>query len=354
MPTRTPTSWLRRKGRYLAVLSAMAITTAAYSSTASADSSSSIGSLTTITFALDYIANNAGYDGIYVAQKLGYFKQAGLKVKILPYANTNSDVLVAAGKADYGTFDEPDQIIDDASGESLLSIMTIMQHEASRLAVRSDLHLTSPAQLSGKTFGAFGVPMEAVFNNATIADAGGKATYKTVTLSTDVYDALRSGQVDWAIPYATDDILWAQLAGHPFTVFNPQDYGVPDDYGKEVITTKQYAAAHPATTRALVGALVKGYEWAAKRPVQATIILKQSGVGSMDMTDQEGTAKDLAKNYWLDSKGVVGPETAAMWQKFADFLTKYHALKNSSGKVLTTPPHTSSYFTDQYLAKQSN
>lgn len=322
----------------------------ATSSTAGA----STASLTKITFALDYIANNAGYDGIYVAEKMGYFTQAGLKVQILPYANTNSDVLVAAGKADYGTLDEPDQILDDASGESLLSIMTIMQHEASRLAVRSDLHLTSPAQLSGKTFGAFGVPMEAVFNDATIGDAGGKPTYKTVTLSTDVYDALRSAQVDWAIPYATDDILWAQIAGHPFTVFNPQDYGVPDDYGKEVVTTSQYAQAHPEVTKALVGALVKGYEWAAKNPNQATVILKQSGVGSMNMTDQEATASNLAKNYWLNIDGVVGPETTAMWQDYADFLVKYHALKNSSGKVLTTAPDVSSYFTNQYLPGRSS
>lgn len=100
----------------------------------------------------------------------------------MPYANTNSDVLVAAGQAGYGTTDEP-----------------------------------------GKTFGAFGVPMEAVFNDSTIADADGKPTDRAVTLSTDVYDALRSGQVDWAIPRPT-----------------------------------------PATTRALVSALVKGCEWAAK------------------------------------------------------------------------------------------
>ena len=305
--------------------------------------------LTTITFALDYIANNAGYDGIYAAQKMGYFAQAGLKLKILPYANTNSDILVESGKADYATFDEPDMIIDDAAGEPLVSVMTIMQHEASRLAVRSSLHLTSPAQLSGRTFGAFGVPMEAVFNDAAIKDGGGKATYKTVTLSTDVYDALRSGQVDWAIPYATDDILWAQLAGHPFTVFNPQHYGVPDDYGKLVLTTHQYAQAHPGTTRALVAALQKGYAWAARHPVTATKILASSGVGSMKMTDQEGTAKDLAQHYWLNSRGVVGPETAEMWQRFANFLTKYKVLKDKGGKVLTEPPSTSSYWTNEYL-----
>lgn len=323
-------------------------------STSSAGTSaggSSAAPLQKVTVALDYVANNAGYDGLYAAQKLGYFEKEGLSVTFLPYANTSADVLVNAGKADFGTIDQPSLIIDDAADEKFVSIMDIMQHEASRLAVRSSLHVTSPKQLTGKTFGGFGIPMEDVFNNATIKGAGGVPSYKTVTLGTDVYTALTGGQVDWAIPYATDDILWAKLRGHPFTVFDPQDYGVPDDYGKLLFSSQSFLAGHAGLTRKFVAAAQKGYTWAAAHPAKATVLLDQSNVGTMNMTDQTATAKDLAQNYWLDSNGVVGPETASKWQVFTAFLTKAHVLKNKSGKVLTTPPSSNTWFTNQYLAK---
>jgi ABC-type nitrate/sulfonate/bicarbonate transport system substrate-binding protein len=342
----------RRALQLGAVCSAAALALAACSSSskpAATAPAASTSATTSVIVALDYIANNAGFDGFYVAQKMGYFQQAGLKVTILPYANTTADILVNAGKADFGTIDEPSLIIDDASGETLQSVMDIMQHEASRLAVRSSLGLTSPKQLTGKTFGGFGVPMEQVFNDATISAAGGLPHYKTVTLGTDVYDALRGGQVDWAIPYATDDILWAQMLGHPFTVFNPQDFGVSDDYGKLVFSSQKYLSTHAATARAFVAALQKGYTWAAHNPGPATQILNEFGVGTMNMPDQEGTAQDLAKNYWLDSSGVVGPEVGSMWQTFANLLTKYKVLKSGSGAVLTTAPDTSTYWTNQYL-----
>ena len=309
------------------------------------------GALQKVTVALDYIANNAGYDGLYTAQKMGYFKQEGLSVTFLPYANTTADILVNAGKADFGTIDEPSMILDDAAGEKLVSIMDIMQHEASRLAVRASLHITSPAQLDGKTFGGFGVPMEDVFNNATIKDAGAVPKYKTVTLGTDVYTALTGGQVDWAIPYATDDILWAQLRGHPFTIFNPQSYGVPDDYGKLIFSSQSYLAGHAAVAKEFVTAAQKGYTWAAAHAAQATVLLNQSHVGTMNMADQTATAQDLAKNFWLDSSGVVGPETAAKWQVFTAFLTKAGILKDKSGKLLTTAPDSSTWFTNQYLGQ---
>ena len=48
---------------------------------------------------------------------------------------------------------------------------------------------------------------------------------------------------------------------------------------------------------------------------------------------------------------MVGPETAAKWQVFTDFLTKAGILKDKSGKLLTTAPDSSTWFTNQYLGQ---
>ena len=306
--------------------------------------------LTHVTIALDYIANNAGYAGIYAAEANGYFKAARLDVTVIPYTQTTPDVLVNAGQADFGTMDQPTLMMDRAAGEQPTSVMAVMQHDANRIAVADkDASLTSPAQLSGKTFGAFGVPMEKIYNDQTIKSAGGTPGYKTVTLGVSVFDALRSGQVDWTVPYETDDIQWAKRAGHPFKVFNPLDYGVPDSYTKLVFANQDFLSKHPEIARDFVGALVKGYTWAARNPERAVTTQAKLVKGAFTIEDQTATAKDLAGHYWLDPKGVVGPETDTFWKAYAAFLTNAGLLKDSGGKTLTTPPDTSRWFTNSYL-----
>lgn len=335
-------------------LSLVAVAALAVPLSACGDSSASTteaeGSATHVTIALDYIANNAGYAGIYAAEAKGYFKAAHLDVTVIPYTQTTPDVLVNAGKADFGTMDQPTLMMDRAAGQKPTSVMAIMQHDANRIALADkDASITSPAQLSGKTFGAFGVPMEKVYNDQTIKSAGGTPKYKDVTLGVSVFDALRSGQVDWTIPYETDDVQWAKRAGHPFKVFNPLDYGVPDSYTKLVFASEDFLSKNPDITRSFVGALVKGYTWAARNPEQAVKAQAKQVKGSFVIGDQTATAKDLAANYWLDSKGVVGPETDTYWKQYATFLTDAGLLKDSAGKTLTTPPDTSQWFTNSFL-----
>jgi ABC-type nitrate/sulfonate/bicarbonate transport system substrate-binding protein len=320
--------------------------------TASSASGGSGGSkLTTVTLALDYIANNAGYAGIYAAVQMGYFAQEGLKVNIVPYGSTSADILVNAGKAEFGTIDEASLILDRAAGQQLTSIMDIMQHDPQRLAVaiKDSNSVQTPKDLENKVFGGFGIPMEKVMNDAVIKAAGGTPGYKIVTLGPTVYDELTSGQVDWAIPYETDDILWAKMAGHPWKIFNPLDYGVPDQYAKLFFSSQSYLTAHPDIVSHFVAAAQKGYTWAQQHVAQSVMIQSKLVQGTFDLAQQTGTAQDLASNYWLDPAGNVGPEVASRWSAYVSFMTNGGVLKDANGKALTSPPDSSTWFTNQFL-----
>ncbi len=59
------------------------------------------GGATEITFALDYTPNT-NHTGIYVAQKKGYFDEAGLKVTIQQPPADGADALIGAGGAQMG------------------------------------------------------------------------------------------------------------------------------------------------------------------------------------------------------------------------------------------------------------
>lgn len=315
----------------------------------------SSGGRTKITLALDYLPNNAGFAGFYAAQSQGFFADHGLDVTILPYSETSADVLVGAGQAQFGTIDEGGLMIDDAAGSDLVSIMAIMQHEAERLAVSTDAagSVSSPRDLAGRTFGGYGVPIEQALNDAMITADGGTPDYKTVTLGASVYDSLQNGDVDWAIPYATDDIAWAAAEGHPWKTFAPTDYGVPDFYDKIIFGSSAYTDAHPDVTRAFVAAAQQGYTWAAQHPDDAVTGQAHQVDGAFDVGQQTTTAKLLASDYWLAPDGTVGPQDPARWTAFADFLVAQKVLKDSGGAVLTAAPDVSGWVTDEYLPGES-
>jgi ABC-type nitrate/sulfonate/bicarbonate transport system substrate-binding protein len=229
--------------------------------------------------------------------------------------------------------------------------MIIMQHEAERLAVahKDSSKVSTPKDLAGKTFGGYGVPMEKALNDTMIKAAGGDSDYKTVTLGPSVYNSLQSGQVDWAIPYATDDIAWAQMEGTPWKTFSPTDYGVPDFYDKLVFTSSDYADAHPDVTKKFVAALHKGYEYAMADPAKAIGTQAKLVNGAFDVPQQTKTAQLLASDYWPTADKQIGPSDAAVWTKVGQFLVAQKILKGSNGKALTSLPDVSGWFTNEYL-----
>ena len=54
-----------------------------------------------VTFVLDWTPNT-NHTGLYVAQELGYFEEAGLEVEIQQPPEDGAAVLVASGRADFG------------------------------------------------------------------------------------------------------------------------------------------------------------------------------------------------------------------------------------------------------------
>src|SRR5690348_2603514 len=91
MPRRTALAALA------ATVSLLAVTTGC-----SADPSAAAkDGTTTVTLALDWTPNT-NHTGIYVAQQKGWFKDAGIDLKVVPYGSTAPETLIANHKADFG------------------------------------------------------------------------------------------------------------------------------------------------------------------------------------------------------------------------------------------------------------
>jgi ABC-type nitrate/sulfonate/bicarbonate transport system substrate-binding protein len=307
---------------------------------------------TPVRLALDWTPNT-NHTGLYVAQQLGYFEQAGLDVEFLPYNNTSPDTLVSSGAAEFGIGFQDSFTFSKASGAEITSVMAILQHWASEIAVRADrTDIATPADLDGKTYGGFGAPYEVPKMRKVIQDAGGSGEFTTVVLGTAAYEALYAGQVDFAEPFMTWEGIEAELRGEPLKTFAYTDYGFPDAYSVLLIANTPWLQAHPDTARAFVQAAQRGYQVAADDPARGAELLMAANPGAFAEPELVSRSQDmLSASYLRDESGRVGTQMTEKWAGFSGFLFDAGVLTGPDGKPLATKPDFATWYTNDLLAR---
>jgi len=330
----------------IAATSLLAVTTGCQ-----ADSSAAAKDGTTaVTLALDWTPNT-NHTGIYVAQAKGWFKDAGIDLKIVPYGSTAPETLLANHKADFGISYQEGVTTARAAGADITSIYAVTQKTNVTIAVRAnrtDIH--SPKDLDGKTYAGFGAPYEKPLLQKVVQNAGGKGDFKQITLNTSAYAALYADKADFAMPMPTWEGLEAELSGKPLKNFQLSDYGFPAIYSTLVASSDQFLKKDPAVAKKFVAALDKGYRYAADHPDQAADLLISQNKSVLTNTELVKRSEALlAKEYYKAADGTLGTQSAERWHAFADFEYKAGLLVDGNGKKLTKAPDTSTFFTNDYL-----
>lgn len=308
---------------------------------------------TTVRIALDWTPNT-NHTGIYVAQQLGWFTEAGLDVQILPYNQSPPETLVSSGAAEFGVSFQDTFTYAKASGAEVTSVMAILQHWASEIAVRADrTDITSPRDLDGKTYGGFGAPSEEPKMRAVIQDDGGRGEFEAVVLGTSAYEALYAGQVDFTEPFVAWEGIEAELRGQPLRTFAYTDYGFPDAYAVLLIGNSPWLTENPETAAELVQAVQRGYQLAADDPAQAAQLLMDANPGAFSEPELVTRSQAmLSAEYLRDESGQVGPQTLERWAGYSGFVVDAGILAGPDGAPVTTRPDFSTWFTNEYLAGQ--
>jgi ABC-type nitrate/sulfonate/bicarbonate transport system substrate-binding protein len=306
---------------------------------------------TPVRLALDWTPNT-NHTGLYVAQQLGYFEQAGLDVEFLPYNNTSPDTLVSSGAAEFGISFQDSFTFSKASGAEITSVLAILQHWATEIAVRADrADINTPADLDGKTYGGFGAPYEIPKMRTVIQDAGGTGEFTTVVLGTAAYEALYAGQVDFTEPFVAWEGIEADLRGQPLKTFSYTDYGFPDAYNVLLIANTPWLEANPDTARAFVQAAQRGYQLAAEDPARGAELLMAANPGAFAEPELVTRSQDmLSASYLRDESGRVGTQTTEKWAGFSGFLFDAGVLAGPDGAPLPTKPDFATWYTNDLLA----
>ena len=196
-----------------------------------------------VTFALDWTPNT-NHTGVYVAKERGYYKDAGLSVKIVQAPENGADPLVASGKAQFGVSFQDTMATYVAGDEKLpvTAIAAIIQHNTSGIISLKDKGITSPAKMVDHTYATWELPIEqGIIKRCVEADGGDYSKVKLVPSTvTDEVSALKTDQVDsiW-IYYAWAGIKCKPQGSTPTTL--------PSRTSTAPLTTTRRSSS-PATT----------------------------------------------------------------------------------------------------------
>ncbi|OLT11675.1 ABC transporter permease [Pseudonocardia sp. CNS-139] len=304
-----------------------------------------------VRVALDWTPNT-NHTGLFVAQQEGWFRDAGLDVQFLPYNNTSPDTLVSSGAAEFGISFQDSFTFSKASGADITSVMAILQHWATQIAVRADrADITSPRDLDGKTYGGFGAAYEVPKMRSVIRDAGGTGDFQTVVLGTAAYEALYAGQVDFTEPFVAWEGIEAQLRGQPLKTFSYTDYGFPDAYNVLLVGNSPWLAANPDAAARFVQAAQRGYQLAADDPDRAAQLLSDANPGAFTEPELVTRSQEmLSERFLRDEQGRVGPQTLEKWAGYSGWVFDSGVLTGPDGGPLTQRPDFATWFTNDYLA----
>ena len=335
------------KKRLLAILLAgamgLSLTACSGSDTPSSSTADGEGNadLTKVSIVLDWTPNT-NHTGLYVAEKLGYYTEAGLDVEILPNPEGGPTAVVAGGGAESGVYAQ-DTMAPAFVGDSPLPITAVaalLQHNTSGLISLTSDGINTPKDLEGKTYATWDNPVEQATIRALMEADGGDYSKLTLIPSTvtNVVAALNTDIDTVWIFYAWDGIA-TELAGLETNFMDFAKLDSTFDYYTPVIfANNTFLEENPETARAFLAATAKGYEYAAANPSEAADILLEYAP-ELDSELVHASQEWISEQYIADASqwGYIDP---ARWDGFYTWLTENNLI---DGELLPGTGYTNDY-----------
>lgn len=303
--------------------------------------------LTQITLCLDWTPNT-NHTGFFVADKLGYYEEAGIEISIVQPPENGAELMTASGQAQFGISFQ-DTLADLYSAENapeITSVAAILQHNTSGIISRKGEGMTSPKGLEGKRYSTWDWSIEkATVSYVMEKDGGDYGKLQLIpNVVTNEAEALKNGDTDaiW-IYYAWAGVA-CEMAELDFDYFAFTDIDkVFDYYTPVIVANNAFLEESPETARAFLEATRKGYEFAVRNPEDAAKMLVEGDTtGSLDSSLDFVTASQK----WISEKYI---DDAEQWGIFdADRWNAYYSWVYSEGLITKEIPEDFG-FTNEFI-----
>ena len=279
-----------------------------------------------VTFCLDWTPNT-NHTGLYVAQSLGYYEEAGLDVEIVQPPENGAALMCAAGQAQFAIEAQDTMAaslaLDDPLG--ITAVAAVIQHNTSGIISRAGDGIDTPAGLTGKTYSTWESPIElAMLENVVNGDGG---DFSQVTLIpndiTDEPAALAAHQTDAIWVFEGWGYINSEVEGIDCDYFNFSDVNpVFDYYTPVIIANNDYLAENPDQAKAFMEATAKGYEYAAEHPEEAAdMLIEGDNTGSLKGAEElVKKSQEFLSAKYIDGADSWGVIDADRWNAFYGWL----------------------------------
>jgi ABC-type nitrate/sulfonate/bicarbonate transport system substrate-binding protein len=309
------------------------------------------GTPSTVRLALDWTPNT-DHTGFFVARHEGWYRDAGIDLKILPYATAAPETLLAAHQAECGISFQDSMTFAVAAGADIVSVAAILQKTASAIGVLASSPIQRPRDLDGKTYAGFGYANEVPTLKAVIQADGGKGEFTVATLDAAAYEALYNHKADFTIPFTAWEGVEASMRNIDLRYFQFRDYGFPDFYQVVLACDRQWLERDPDAAQRFVAATIRGFQFSADHAADAADILVSENPGVFDANPDLPRASQAFLDeggYLVDANGHAGTQTLERWTAYSKFLFDQGLLLDGKGKPLTAPPDYIRLFTNDFL-----
>lgn len=279
-----------------------------------------------ITFCLDWTPNT-NHTGLYVAQALGYYEEAGLEVEIVQPPENGAALMCAAGQAQFAIEAQDTMAASLALDEPLgiTAVAAVIQHNTSGIISRAGDGIDTPAGLTGKTYSTWESPIEmAMLENVVNGDGGNFDEVELIPNNiTDEPAALAANQTDAIWVFEGWGLVNADVEGVDCDFFRFSDVNeVFDYYTPVIIANNDYLSENPDQAKAFLAATAKGYEYAIENPEEAAqMLIDGDNTGSLSDSEElvQKSQAFLSANYAEDGEtwGVIDEDR---WNAFYSWL----------------------------------
>jgi NitT/TauT family transport system substrate-binding protein len=286
----------------------------------------------------------------FIAEKKGYFKDAGVTVDTIDAGKgaTNVAVSVAGGAYQFGWVDLPSMVRFNAMNPSSALIGVYISFDDTPLAVvtRADAGIRKPADLDGKKIA--GGPGTAVHDTISILLKAAKAEnvkIDWVNVQPQLFGPmLKRGEVAGTGGFTNSNVPAALELGftmNELSVVKYADFGA-DMYGLTLVTTKKFADENPETVKGVVAAVNRGTKDMIADPDAALALMKARD--PMMKSDIEkvrlALALEVTKTKHVMEQGLSVVEPKKLQFTIDSIVDAYK---------LPTKPEAATVYTDKFL-----
>ena len=279
-----------------------------------------------LTLTLDFYPN-PDHAGIYMAERLGYFREAGLDVTIQTPSDPAAPIkLVAAGQTDLAISYEPEVVLAAEKGLDVVAVAALVDRPLTSMIWLKESKIGGIPDLRGKTIATAGIPYQDAYLETILSRADlSPSDVKTVNVGYGLLPVIAGGKAQAMLGgFRNVEGVDLRLRGLDPVVTPVDALGVPS-YDELVLVAKGEGLEQDSKTiRLFLAALSRGTAAAVENSGASVKALLEA---NPDLDPKLTAAEVEATLPLLSSTGRMDP---AKWSRFVAWMRE-------NGQISGTP-----------------